>query len=127
MASRRSTSSTRGSGRTIRAACSKTGTRAGAARPKRDELASTELTISSVAKTGNDVALLVQALVKRGDVYWNIGVRAHESAHPFRRRDDADIFDPPRSPLLQHVDGRGRRSTRREHRVEHEADLDGRG
>src|SRR3989442_8301786 len=120
MASRRSTSSTRGSGRTIRAACSETGTRAGAARTKRDELASTELTISSVAKTGNDVALLVQALVKRGDVDWNIGVRAHESAHPFRRRDDADIFDPLRSPLLQHVDGRRRRSTRCGHPVEHE-------
>src|SRR5438445_216565 len=55
------------------------------------------------------------------------GVRAHQTANPFRRRDDADIFDPLRSPLLQDVDGRGRRSTRREHRVEHEADLDGRG
>src|SRR2546423_565236 len=115
-------SSTPGYGRTIRAACSRTGTRAEAARTS-EELTGPELTITRIAKTGNDVALLVQALVEGGDMDRNIGVRARKSAHPFRRSDDPDVFDPLGAPLLQDVYGRGRRAAGREHRVEHEADL----
>src|SRR5438093_4184795 len=123
---RPSTRFTLGSGRTTRTACSKTGTRAEAARSKREGLTRTELTITRVAETGHDVALVVEALVESGDMDRNIGVRARKGAHPFWRRDDADVFDPLRAPLLQDVDRLGRRAAGREHRVEHEADLHGR-
>src|SRR5256885_11741996 len=92
-----------GSGSTTRTGCSKTGTRAGAAHA-RSRLPSTELAVTRVTETGNDVALVVQAFVERRDVDRNIGVRARKGAHPFWRRDDADVFDALRAPPLPDVD-----------------------
>src|SRR5438874_5408723 len=85
-----------------------------------------ELAVAGIAETGDDVTLVVEALVEGGDVDRNIGVRARERAHPLRRRDDPDVLDPLRSPLLEDVDGRGRGSAGREHWIEDEADLNGR-
>src|SRR5207249_4334075 len=56
----------------------------------------------------------------------NVGVRARKGAHPFRCGDKADVFDPFRAPLLQDVDGLGRRAAGREHGVQHETNLNGR-
>src|SRR2546425_5869138 len=116
---RPSSRSTPGSGSTTRTACSKTGTQAGAARSRREGLARTELPVAGVAEAGHDIALVVEALVERGDMDRNIGVRARKGAHSFGCGDDADVLDPLRAPLLQDVDSLGRRSPRREHRVEH--------
>src|SRR5207249_2879081 len=79
--------------------------------------------VGDSAETGNDVALLVEALSAPGNMDRNIGVRARTGAHPFRRCDETNVLDPFRAPLLQDVDRLGGRATGREHRIQHEAHL----
>src|SRR5438876_1045405 len=93
----------------------------------RGALAGPELPVPGVAKTRDDVALVVEALVERGDVDRHVGVALGQRLHALGRGDDPDVLDPLRAPALEDVDRRRRGAAGREHGVQHEAHLDGRG
>src|SRR5439155_21132714 len=55
-------------------------------------LAGAELPVAGVAEAGDDVALLVEALVERADVDRDVRVRAGEGSYPVGRGGDPDIL-----------------------------------
>ena len=86
-----------------------------------------ELAVAGVAEPGQDVALLVEAAVERRAVDGHVRVGRADRRDALRRGDEVDQLDPARAPALEHLD-RGRRGAARgEHRVEDQAEVDGRG
>src|SRR5207248_6995626 len=76
--------------------------------------------VACVAEAGDDVALLVQMRVDRGDDDVDVGVVLLDVTHPFRSGDQGDQGDVGRAGVLQRRDGRGGRVAGGEHRVEQE-------
>jgi hypothetical protein len=85
-----------------------------------------ELAVARVAQAGHDVADVVQALIYRGQVNCNVCMGFVESLDSLGRSDDADIFDPLGTPLLEHIRGRHRCAASGQHWVQNQTHLHGR-
>src|SRR5215467_12634161 len=69
--------------------------------PRKDGLARAELSIAGVAQARDDVADVVQALVHRGHVDSDVGMRAAQTLDPFWRGDQTDVLDALAAPTLE--------------------------
>src|SRR5207248_7473930 len=76
--------------------------------------------VACVAEAGDDVPLLVQVRVDRGDDDVDVGVVLLDVAHSFGRGDQGDQGDVRRAGVLQRCHGCGGRVAGGEHRVEEE-------
>ena len=86
-----------------------------------------ELTVPGVTEAGHDVALLVETAIEGGAVDVHIRMRLLDGRDALGGGDQVDELDPDRldgAPLLQHLDGGGRRSARGEHRIQDQAQID---
>ena len=80
-------------------------------------------------RPGHDVALVVELAVERRAVDRDIRVGSADRLDAFRRGDQVDQLDPDRldgAPFLEHLDGGRGRAAGRQHRVEDQAQVDGR-
>src|SRR5262245_64479892 len=87
-------------------------------------LAGPELAVAGDAEAGHEVADLVEVPVERRDVDRHVRVRRAQPDDARRRGDDADELDAVGAPAVQDVDRRDGRAAGREHRVEHQTDVD---
>src|SRR3954447_24386258 len=89
-------------------------------------LARPELAVAGVAQARQDVALVVQLAVEGRAVDVDVWVSLRDGADALRRGDQVDELDPDGAPALEDLDGGGRRAAGCKHRIEDEAEIDGR-